>query len=499
MKENKEELFKVGDDVLNAIMNAVSKMYILVGSTMGPAGKTVIIPNNEEYGKYKITKDGVSVARVVKSSDEYEQTIINLLREISDNTVKIAGDGTTTSIVLTFSLLKHLLNVRNEDFTIFDNTVNDIIEHIEKTKIKLTNKNIYEVALVSANGDEQIAKMIDKAYSESTVVDVKKSNRETDVLNTFAGIYIPTKPMRSIRNRENYEFELNNTRVIVMDKYVDDNIYKQLLKLNEQSPEPILVVANDCSEKIIQNIEILRANRRANIHIIKSPGFATQRTNLLSDLATYVGVELVVENDSKLSTRHVSKAEMNVIISKTEVQLENKNASIRELIENLESQIKEADDDHTIDLLKQRLDRLKGVSIINVGGKSQKEVEERFDRYEDAVLAVACALEDGIVEGGGLALAKYAVDKLRELGFNPDHKITNPLVFLYLSLLAPFETIKNNGCNIDINDDLISKNIYDPAKVTKTALIQSYNFVKLLLSCNSVILAKKNNNVMMTD
>ncbi len=499
MNKDKEELFKIGDDVLQTIMNAVGKMYKLVGSTMGPAGKTVIIPSNEEHGKYKITKDGVSVARVVKSENKYEQIVIDLLREVSNNTVKIAGDGTTTSIVLTFALLTHLVNARGADFSIFDEEIDKIIKHIDETKVKLTNKNIYQVALVSANGDDSIAKMIDEAYSSSSVVDVKKSNKEYDVLNTFSGIYIPTRQFQSIRMRNQSEVIRDNVKVIVMDKYVDENIYKQLLKLSEQSKDSILVIANDCSEKIIQNIEFLRINNRAEIYVVKSPGFATQRTNLLSDLATYVGTTLVVENDAKLTTKNISEPKMNVVIGYNEVQLENKHASISELIDELEKQVKDADDEHTVDLLKQRLDRLKGVSIINVGGKSQKEVEERYDRYEDAVLAVACALEDGIIEGGGLALAKYAVKRLGELGFNPDNKITNPLIFLYLALIAPFETIRLNGCVITLEDDLIAKDIYDPAKVTKTALIQSYNFVKLLLSCNSVILAGENKQFMMVD
>lgn len=484
-----EEKFIIGQTAFEKIIKAVSKMNLLVGSTMGPNGSTVIIPDSTEFGKYKITKDGVSVAKMVKSSDEYEQVIINLIKEIANNTVKIAGDGTTTSIVLTAYFLEQLSKVANhkEGFKIFDECLESLIKHLDKTKIKLKHEDIDKVALISANGDTKIADMIKEAYKSSNVVHVEHSNKSEDHLEKISGLYVPSKKIVSY-NITPEEVIGDTASVFVIDQNITKlSLIRDVIDQNIKLKGTIIIIANSVDEEILRVIQSNNDLGKTNVHFVKSPGFSTQRTKLLQDIAKYCNCELFTELDNTIEPKHTGKVD-RFTIHPLRTSLTVFKNDVDTLINTLTKEYDEANDEHTQDLIKQRLDRLKGLSIIKVGGNSEAELNEKYDRYEDAVLSVACALEEGVIEGGGLALAKYAGEKLKELEFNPDNAIKDPKVLFYLALTGPSDTIVRNGTQLTIETDLIEQNIFDPVKVTKTALIQSYNFVKLLLTTKSIIL-----------
>ncbi len=493
-KKNKEieEKFVIGDNAKVAIVNAVSKMVALVGTTMGPAGNTVIIPDNTEIGKYKVTKDGVSVAKAVKSENRYEQVIIDLIKEVANNTVKIAGDGTTTSIVLMGAFMKHFLSVGNNKqvFELFDKCIEETLSKLDEVKEDVKKRELNKVALVSCNGDETMANLIHDAYSEAKVVHVKRSNRLNDKLEVLKGVLVPSDVIRLkyqgfIKN----DIKLNDALVVAVDQTITKfSFIKEVAEKSMREDKPLIVITHAVHDEVLDIVKLNNDKGLTNVFFIKAPGFSTQRTALLTDIATYCGCAYVPESESKLKAEHVGTI-TSAVIEEHQSTLYNDKADISELISELESKLDNADE-HTTDLINQRLDRLKGISIIHVGASSEAEANEKYDRYEDAVLAVACALEEGIVEGGGLALARFALEKLQELGYEQGANIKNPAVLFYLSLLAPTETILANGAKFDINTNLLEQNIYDPVKVTKTALVQSYNFVKLLLTTNSIILTK---------
>lgn len=496
MEETKEK-FILSEEAYKSILLAISKMYVLVGSTMGPKGGTMIIPDPNEYGKYKVTKDGVSVAKTVKSQNKYEQVIIDLLKEVASNTVKIAGDGTTTSIVLTYYFLMHLskLGVNNIDFNLFDKQLEEVLEYLDEVKKDLKSSNIEKVALIAANGDTKVAELINEAYNSSKVVHVERSNKDEDSLEIVKGLYVPSSKIVG-RGKVASEVELKDGIQLVA---IDQNITKlsfieDLLKtqITTNKGKALIIVTNHVDETILNTVAINNREGKTNVHFIKSPGFSTQRTKLLNDIAKYAGCELVDETCTKITNAHIgSLTSVNIKSNKSYLYKEDSNVS--ELIEDLNKQLKDVNDEHEADLLNQRLDRLKGLSIIRVGAKSEAEMNEKYDRYEDAVLAVACALEEGVVEGGGLALAKYSRQKLIELNYNPDNAIRDPRILFYIALTGPLETIVQNGADIKIDSDLIIQHIYDPVKVTKTALIQAYNFSKLLFTTRGIILTNDGN------
>lgn len=495
--EGKIDKFVIGDETYKAIYMAATKMYLLVGSTMGPKGGTIVIPDSNEYGKYKITKDGVSVAKTVKSEDKYEQVIIDLIKEIASNTVRIAGDGTTTSIVLTYYFLTYLskMGIKNIDFNLFDKKLEEVLEYLDEVKKELKPSNIQKVALIAANGDSKVADLINEAYSSSKVVHVERSNKDEDSLEVIKGLYVPSNKIVG-RGKVASEVELKDGIQLVA---IDQNITKlsfieDLLKtqITTNKGKALIIVTNHVDETILNTVAINNREGKTNVHFIKSPGFSTQRTKLLNDIAKYAGCELVDETCTKITNAHIGSL-TSVNIKSNKSYLYNEDSNISELIKDLNKQLKDAPDEHEVDLLNQRLDRLKGLSIIRVGAKSEAEMNEKYDRYEDAVLAVACALEEGVVEGGGLALGKYARQKLTELNYNPENAIKDPAILFYLALTGPLETIAQNGADIKIDSDLIIQHIYDPVKVTKTALIQAYNFSKLLFTTRGIILTNDGN------
>lgn len=490
-----EEKFILNEKTKESIFKAVSKMTQLVGSTMGPSGGTVIIPDSNELGRYKITKDGVSVAKVVKSTDPYEQVVIDLIKEIASNTVKIAGDGTTTSIVLTYFLLERLQAYANnkEAFELFDNCLEETIEYLESIKKTLKVKDVDKVAKVAANGDEEIASLIHEAYTESKVVYVERSNRDEDYLEVINGLYIPSNKIVNIGHTP-AEVTLDEPYVVVIDKTITKfSMIQSLLEKSMREKKPVLIIAHGVHEEVLASVALNNRQDKTNVHFIKSPGFSTQRTKLLSDIAAYCNCEYLEETDNDIKASNITTI-TKATIKPSNTIIFNEESNVSKLIKSIEKQIKDSDDEHTKDLLTQRLDRLKGLSIIKVGAKSETEMNEKYDRYEDAVLAVACALEDGVVEGGGLALAKHAISKLKELEFDPESKIKDIRILFYLALLGPLEVIIGNGAQLTVESDLLKEHIYDPVKVTKTALEQSYNFVRLLLTTKSIILTDNDYN-----
>lgn len=487
----------VGAEAQEKLIAGINKAATIVGSTMGPSGRTVIIPDYEAgVSKYKVTKDGVSVIKSIKLKDPVENIGVKLLQEAAENTVKDAGDGTTTATVLASSFIRNFnginpLIINNE----FKRLGEETIEKLKSGSKKLKTKDIKHVATISANNDQEMGNLIQKAFNHSPIVKVESSNLSEDKLQEVDGMLLDTISLTPgiITDTKRLQTSFKAPLVLVLDGKIE-NMKNLNVALNYSIAEsrPIVIICEYVTPTVVTTLETLFKEGSLRAVVIKSPGFSTHRQNLLKDISVFAGTKVFLSTDSIKPNdlgelKEVTITKNNVTLTKSDDYV------IEDYIENLKYQYSNNDlEDYDKELLKLRIDYLEGtISVIKVGGKSEIEMEERKDRYDDAVLAVTSALEEGIVEGGGVALAKIALPHLHiEQGqIELSRKPSIEEVF-YLSIISPFLQIQANGHQIELSEesDLFEQNIIDPLKVTRCALENALSVSKTILSTQSVVL-----------
>ena len=279
--------------------------------------------------------------------------------------------------------------------------------------------------------------------------------------------------------------ELDNPHVLIIDGKIEN--IKPLQYIFEQvavNNESLLIICEHINENILRALESNVLSQNIKLCVMKSPGFSTHRKNLLDDIAEFTKSHVIKDLSKPPLLTTLGKLRSATIGDKTSILTKVDSINIDNYVEVLESKLKDVTEDYEKDLLEQRINNLKAsVSIIKVGGKNELEMKERFDRYDDAVKAVACALEEGIVEGGGVALQSARYPGLQK------YKVLDSLECrLYNSLLAPYQKIF--GENLNINQNCFDKNIIDPLKVTRCALENAVSVAKVILSTESVVLNK---------
>jgi len=477
-----EEIYfdKEGRDKL---INGVNKLNRAVSGTMGPNGKNVIIPDRKT-GKYKVTKDGVSVAREVFFKDPIENIGAQLAKQAAEKTVEDAGDGTTTATVLTTAFVNNLKDFDYKDINkAFDEIIPKVIEQLKLNSRELKHDDIKHVASISANNDLQIGELIQQAYNHSDIVKIEESSNTEDILDTLPGMLIPVSYFSKhfITNQSKGTCEFINVNTLIIDGKLEKlENFRAILELTQQPNNSLLIIVEDIHEQALRKLETVVLSQSLPICVIKSPGFSKHRKDLLQDLCDFTGSTLMTNSSKpyginilgKLQSCKISKNN-SILVKDDNIDISNKLEVLNELFKNIELT------EYDKDLIKQRVEYLKGkISIIKVGGKSELEMKERFDRYDDAVKAVACALEEGIVEGGGIALANIALNitDTKDIIF----KITD-------ALCSPNNTIINNGSEIN-NNNMFDQNIIDPLKVTRCALENAVSIAKVILSTEAIVL-----------
>jgi len=479
---------KEGSVLREKLRAGVNKLADVVTKTLGPNGSTIIIADG--YGEPYITKDGVSVSNYVTLSDPIENIAATLLKQVAKNTVELAGDGTTTSIALAQSFI-------NKGFDLLDrgSSYNKLKERLEGLEGKiiaqlianskeLDKSNIVDVATISSNNDTKIAALIQEAYNHSDIVKVVEANSLEDKLTTISGMELDTGMFDSafLNNGETQSADYDDPVVIIIDGKVTklDNIAQLLYKLKDK---PIVIVAEHFNEEVVSVLKDNYNKGALKVVLVKSPGFAGHRKNLLSDIAMYAGTT-VLSPTTKYNDIGILGELKNVHIGKHNCILSNEMNSIaigkhiEELQVYLDSLPKSSQE---ISLLTQRIENLTGkVAIIEVGGKSEVEMKERKDRIDDAVLAVQCALEEGIVEGGGYALVRSI------MAIDDKHPFAE-------CLTIPFRTIfkEEEIAVFNTDRDMFKENIIDPLKVTRVALQNAISVAKTILGTDAVVLNER--------
>ena len=471
MEENKEILFN--EDVSSKLLKGVNKLADAVLLTYGPNGNTVIL--FDDYDKPYVTKDGVSVSNSIELTDPTENAAAVLIKEVAQRTLDQAGDGTTTSIALAKSFINKGYSLLFEDnYNYIKNSLesleHQVLDQLKKSAIPLTQENIINVATVSTNGDIKSAKLIEKAYKHSNIVKVEESNNLEDSLITIKGLNLKGSYFdRSfINNAKNQSIEYDKAKLIIIPGKLESlKDITTFLMSNKDSN--ICIMADHFSDEVLSILKNNFNTGALKIGLIKTPGFADHRKNLVSDIIKYT------KSYHSLDKFYVSDID-GITATKDSLIIRKDDAEIDSLVDVLKENLKMETESYSKELLQQRIDILEGtLSIIKVGGYSEVEMKEKKDRVDDAVLAVACAIEEGIVDGGGWALVRIA-DYLQNEGYN-----------------NPFFTCLYDPCRIIFKTDnlvpsYLKKDIIDPVKVTRIALENAISVSKTILSTSGIVL-----------
>ena len=496
-----------GTNARTRIMHGVDKLANAVKSTLGASGKCVIY--EDALGRPVITKDGVTVAESVVLYDPVENIGATLIKEAAKNTVKEAGDGTTTAIVLAQSLL-HLANLNKDSNNIRDikqgiiSGLTKVNKYLDKISIDVNSSMLENVSTISCNNDIALGKIISQAYSnvgKDGVVLMEESETHDTYVKFVEGTRIDSglKSPHFITDKDKGRVELEDPYVLIVTSPIP-NIRKiqNVLEFVIREKRSLLIVAG--VEQ--QPLAALLANKvkgNIKVNVVDLPGFGPTKQDTIEDLAILTGAKIINEelgDDLDLIQPNILGEAVKAVTddSHTVLQIINPGDILKERLKSVESKIKKEKNPFFKKKLQERTAMLSGsVAIIKVGADSKIELKEKRDRVEDAIYATKAALQEGIVPGGGVALLN-AAEAINEK--NEGEKI------LLKAILSPFKVIlenagiepkvpKKNGEGIDVitgkTVNMVKKGIIDPVLVTKTALKNAISVVNTIFSADCVI------------
>jgi chaperonin GroEL len=510
------------------LKKGVDVMANAVKVTLGPKGRNVII--DKKFGAPKITKDGVSVAKEIELKDPIENMGAQMIKEAASKTADVAGDGTTTATVLAQAIftagIKNVAAGANPmDLKRgIDKAVETIVEQLRKDSRPInSSKEIEQVATISANNDQKIGKMIADAMDQVgkdgviTVEEAKGTETEVKVVEGMEFDRGYLSPY-FVTNTEKMETELDSPYILICDKKIA--VMKELLPILEavsQTGRPLLIIAEDVEGEALATLVVNKIRGALKVAAVKAPGFGDRRKAMLEDIAILTGGTVIAEERGfKLENAtldYLGTAE-KVNIDKDNTIIVNGNGNkddIQARIKQIKGQIEHTTSDYDKEKLQERLAKLSGgVAILYIGAATEVEMKEKKDRVDDAFHATKAAVQEGVVAGGGVALAR-ATDALDSVEVdNEDQKIGVNIIRTALS--APLKTIVSNaggegsvviekilskkgdfGYNARTNqfENLFESGVIDPTKVTRLALENAASIASLLLTTECVIADEK--------
>jgi chaperonin GroEL len=497
-----------GDNAKNKVIAGVNKLAKAVKSTLGASGKCVIY--EDARGKPVITKDGVTVAQSVVLFDPVENIGATLIKEAANNTVKQAGDGTTTATVLAESLLTYIYNSLNKH-TIreikqgLQSGVDKVLDYLESIKIKVDDNMLNQVAAISCNNDKELGGIIAEAYTavgKDGVVLMEASDTEETVVETIDGVQFDcgiTSP-HFVTNTDKQKCELDNPLVLIcMSEIPNIRRIQSILEYVIKQNRALLIVA-PVSQQVKSALLMNKVKGNIKVNIIDLPGFGPTKKDTCEDLAILTGAKLLNEelgdDLDAMQPEDLGEAEYaETDTNSTVLTIEDMHVKAEGRIEDVIKKISEEKNGYIKKKLEDRLAMLSGsVGIIRVGAGSKVEMKEKKDRVEDAIHATKAALKEGIVPGGGVALLN-AFQKIKPA--NAGERL------LLEAIVSPFETILDNagielkdlptdegqGLNVVTGElvNMIDSGIIDPILVTKSALKNAVSVVSTIISADCVI------------
>jgi len=493
----------------------IEKIAKAVKSTLGPSGQTVLIESPQHTHGITVTKDGVTVAKSVSLLDPTEHLAVRIMKEAAERTASNAGDGTTTAIVLTEALVKAGAELITEDKTqVLRDLVEDtnlIVSNLKAKAKKVSTKVLKDVATISANNDEALGSIIAEVYKKvgkHGIVAVDKSETSETYYDYTNGLKIDRGYQSSlfVNNQKKDECIMEDCYILVSDAPIENILnIENVLKPVIQDGKKLLIIA-PASTNVVNTLAANVMKNNLKICVVPPPNFGYKQHELMQDIAVSVGatyfsektgddLSLMTVNDLGHCAKVIVGRDSTVVIKDNEVNAD----IIKDRIQELKAAHKNATKKEDKEFILSRIASLKGgVGVIFVGGNTDLEQKELYDRVDDAVCAVRSALEEGIIPGGGLALLRESLEL--------DESTVSKQI-MKQALQAPIKQIWSNAgqefsgyefkktdpanAGYDVKNseygDMYEMGIIDPLKVTRSALQNAVSVAVTLLSTNAII------------
>ncbi len=516
---------KTGEEARKALEVGVNTLANTVKITLGPKGRNVVL--DKKYGAPLITNDGVTIAKEIELEDPFENMGAQLVKEVSTKTNDVAGDGTTTAVVLAQAMisegLKNLAAGANPIILKkgIMKAVDTAVDSLKaSSKVIDGKKAIEQVAAISA-GDEDVGKLISDAMEKvgkDGVITVQESKTMKTELTTVEGMQFDRGYASAymVTNTDKMEAVLDSPVILITDKKISS--IQEILPVIEpiaQQGMRLLIIADDVEGDALAALVVNKLKGVFNCVAVKAPGFGDRRKAMLEDIAILTGGQ-VLSSDLGLEFKDFT---MDMLGKAVQVKVDKDNTTIidgagspeqiKARIDAIKAQIMETTSDYDKEKLQERLAKLAGgVAVINVGAATEVEMKEKKLRIEDALAATRAAVEEGIVPGGGIALLSTvpAIKRLSQ-SLKGDEKTGAEIVAKAVE--APLRQIAANagldgsvilnkvvtakkanyGFNFLTNEytDMVASGIIDPTKVSRSALQNSASIASTLLTTESLV------------
>ena len=516
---------KFNTEARTLLKDGVDKLANAVKTTLGPKGRNVIL--DKKFGAPHITKDGVSVAKEIDLEDLFENMGAQLVKEVASKTNDDAGDGTTTATVLAQSIIGvGLKNVTAGASPMdlkrgIDKAVAAVVEDLRKqsTEVGQDLKKIEHVAKISANGDEEIGKLIAEAMgkvNKEGVITVEEAKGMETTVEIVEGMQFDKGYISPyfVTNTDKMTVEFENPYILIFDKKI--SALKDFLGILEQvvqTSRPLLIIAEDIESEALATLVVNRLRGSLKIAAVKAPGFGDRRKAMLEDIAILTGGTVISEETGlKLenATLEMLGTAEKVTIDKDNTTIVNgggETEAIQSRVQQIKSQIESTTSDYDREKLQERLAKLAGgVAVLYVGAPSEVEMKEKKDRVEDALSATRAAIEEGTVPGGGIAYirASHVLDGLK--GDTQDEQ--TGIEIIHRAIEEPLRQIVANAgmegavvvqkvregkgafgynARTDSYEDLTKAGVIDPTKVARVALENAASIAGMFLTTECVI------------
>ena len=525
------------EDARLQLLAGVDQLAKAVKATLGPKGRTVVL--EKTFGPPIITKDGVSVAREIVLPDPIENAGAQMVKEAASKTNDQAGDGTTTATVLAHAILteayRRIANGANPmDLKRgIDIAVKDVVEYLNEVAVEVKDNNeIAQVATISANNDKAIGDMIAAAMDrvgKDGVITVEEGKTAETTLEIVEGMEFDRGYLSPyFVTNEKMQAELSNPFILLYEKRISAT--KDVLSLLEsvmQMDRSIVIIAEDIDGEALSTLVVNKVRGNLKVVAVKAPGFGEKRLAMLEDIAVLTGATVITEKVGlsldDVTLEHLGTCE-KLIAHKDKTTIVNgygDSEDVQIRIEALKNEIESCPSDYDREKLHERLAKMiGGVAVIKIGAGSEIEMKEKIDRLDDALNATKAAVQEGIVPGGGVTLAKYKNTRTFNDIENEDQSAGVEII--RKAIQAPFNAIIENAglipgvirdriefaenlqnqkmLNIGFNArtgvivDMLAEGIVDPVKVTRTALETAASVAGTMLTTECVVVEIPNKN-----
>ena len=511
-----------------SLKNGLDILADAVKVTLGPKGRNVLL--QKQHGQPHITKDGVSVAKEIELEDVFENMGAQLVKEVASKTGDEAGDGTTTATVLAQEIARlgfDVINNGNNPIELkkgMDSAVKIVVEELNNQAITIGNDTdkIKQIATISANNDTVIGELIADAFNKvgtDGVITVEESKGIETSMELVEGMQFDKGYVSPhfITDVEKTNAVMETPYVLLYDGRISS--MKDILPLLEQVSQQnksLVIIADDLEGEALGTLVVNKLRGILNICAVKSPAFGDRKKQMMEDIAVLTGGTFITSDvgltleDATIDMLGTAEKITIGSDSTTIVNGSGNSDLLKERIQQIKSQIENSTSDYDKEKLQERLAKLSGgVAVLYIGAGSEVEMKEKKDRVDDALQATRAAIEEGIVEGGGIALLKIQ-DTLGDNPLDESDSFQKGFDIIRTSLASPIsqilrncgvtegsvlEYIKENGGGYDAKNekfvDMFEAGIIDPKKVTRVAIENAVSVVGMILTTECMVVNKK--------